>query len=557
MAVNFTKNQQEITQAWRAVVDSKDSQKWALFGYEGNTNTIKLTSTGSNGLQELVREFNNSVIQYAFCRVIQDQIGINKLILINWQGDSSPLSRKGLCASHVGDVANYFKGCAQTITIRNDDEATVEYLMEQIAKTSHSRIRSMSSLSNNSTSNSITTTQSETSSNRDTIGTTYKKVDIGADIASDRKSFWKRQEEEEKERLLEERKRAAEKQAQFDRERKLGQELEAKKLAETTRERDRMIEATRKAERHDSLGSQPSSNSSSNAISNSENNNDDDDRVGRRSELIRLERNQETHSLISKGLIKNKRAIFEQAASQQQSQTPPVQSNLTRRASGAMITQRMNSLKSFENVTSSSSLSNSNANTDTSKNVEKLTNGFADQVKINNNPNSQSVGGVVKSKVETIKVTNNDVEQPKSTVVTENLETNKEEKVKETFSQKSQEPKAFEGNGDAVDNNNLEKSNFETSKSKISNNSIEDEKGSEIATNGSNQISSSNNSQMGFKARALFDYQAADNTEISFDPEDLIAFIEKVDPGWWHGTVVSGAFKGQTGLFPSNYVKEL
>ncbi|XP_017486415.1 PREDICTED: drebrin-like protein B [Rhagoletis zephyria] len=50
----------------------------------------------------------------------------------------------------------------------------------------------------------------------------------------------------------------------------------------------------------------------------------------------------------------------------------------------------------------------------------------------------------------------------------------------------------------------------------------------------------------GLCARALFDYQAADDTEISFDPEDVITHIEVVDPGWWQGLC-----HGTYGLFPA------
>ncbi|XP_032371662.1 drebrin-like b isoform X2 [Etheostoma spectabile] len=52
-------------------------------------------------------------------------------------------------------------------------------------------------------------------------------------------------------------------------------------------------------------------------------------------------------------------------------------------------------------------------------------------------------------------------------------------------------------------------------------------------------------------ARALYDYQAADDTEISFDPDDLITGIEMIDEGWWRGFSPDGHF----GMFPANYVE--
>ncbi|XP_065202044.1 drebrin-like protein [Planococcus citri] len=55
------------------------------------------------------------------------------------------------------------------------------------------------------------------------------------------------------------------------------------------------------------------------------------------------------------------------------------------------------------------------------------------------------------------------------------------------------------------------------------------------------------------KAQALYDYQAADETEISFDPGDIISHIERIDPGWWQGLAPNGSY----GLFPANYVQLL
>lgn len=54
----------------------------------------------------------------------------------------------------------------------------------------------------------------------------------------------------------------------------------------------------------------------------------------------------------------------------------------------------------------------------------------------------------------------------------------------------------------------------------------------------------------GIKATALYDYQAADEDEISFDPDDIITHIEMIDEGWWRGMC-----KNRHGLFPANYVQ--
>ncbi|XP_037835629.1 src substrate cortactin isoform X2 [Kryptolebias marmoratus] len=55
---------------------------------------------------------------------------------------------------------------------------------------------------------------------------------------------------------------------------------------------------------------------------------------------------------------------------------------------------------------------------------------------------------------------------------------------------------------------------------------------------------------LGVTAVALYDYQAAGDDEISFDPDDIITNIEMIDEGWWRGVC-----KGAYGLFPANYVE--
>lgn len=56
---------------------------------------------------------------------------------------------------------------------------------------------------------------------------------------------------------------------------------------------------------------------------------------------------------------------------------------------------------------------------------------------------------------------------------------------------------------------------------------------------------------LGVCAVALYDYQAADDTEITFDPEQFITNIDQIDPGWWQGVAPDGSY----GLFPANYVE--
>ncbi|XP_061673786.1 drebrin-like protein isoform X2 [Syngnathoides biaculeatus] len=53
--------------------------------------------------------------------------------------------------------------------------------------------------------------------------------------------------------------------------------------------------------------------------------------------------------------------------------------------------------------------------------------------------------------------------------------------------------------------------------------------------------------------RALYDYQAEDDSEISFEPGDIIRDVETVDKAWWRGW----SKDGRQGLFPANYVERI
>ena len=64
-------------------------------------------------------------------------------------------------------------------------------------------------------------------------------------------------------------------------------------------------------------------------------------------------------------------------------------------------------------------------------------------------------------------------------------------------------------------------------------------------------VTKQSTAEYGICAVALYDYAAADETEISFDPGQVITHIDKIDPGWWQGLSPGGTY----GLFPSNYVE--
>ncbi|XP_056125999.1 drebrin-like protein isoform X1 [Rhinichthys klamathensis goyatoka] len=55
------------------------------------------------------------------------------------------------------------------------------------------------------------------------------------------------------------------------------------------------------------------------------------------------------------------------------------------------------------------------------------------------------------------------------------------------------------------------------------------------------------------RVRALYDYQAEDENELSFEPGDIISDVETIDKAWWRGS----SKDGRQGLFPANFVETI
>eukprot|EP00730_Choanoeca_flexa_P004575 TRINITY_DN11737_c0_g1_i7.p1 TRINITY_DN11737_c0_g1~~TRINITY_DN11737_c0_g1_i7.p1 ORF type:complete len:124 (+),score=14.81 TRINITY_DN11737_c0_g1_i7:141-512(+) len=51
--------------------------------------------------------------------------------------------------------------------------------------------------------------------------------------------------------------------------------------------------------------------------------------------------------------------------------------------------------------------------------------------------------------------------------------------------------------------------------------------------------------------KVLFDYEAADDDELSLVEGELITNVKQEEGGWWEGTSPSG----KTGMFPDNFVE--
>ncbi|XP_015772115.1 PREDICTED: drebrin-like protein B [Acropora digitifera] len=136
MAINLTKNRDSLLKTWKEVFDDTPDVNWAVFGYDGKTNDLKVAETGDGDLDELVDELNEGKMLYAGIKVMDPNTNLPKIVFINWQGEGVPSSRKGVCANHVRDVERFFKGAHVTITARSSDDVEESVVLEKVKKAS-------------------------------------------------------------------------------------------------------------------------------------------------------------------------------------------------------------------------------------------------------------------------------------------------------------------------------------------------------------------------------------------------------------------------------------
>ncbi|KAG0236295.1 hypothetical protein BGW42_003707 [Actinomortierella wolfii] len=59
------------------------------------------------------------------------------------------------------------------------------------------------------------------------------------------------------------------------------------------------------------------------------------------------------------------------------------------------------------------------------------------------------------------------------------------------------------------------------------------------------------------QVRALYNFEATGEGELSIQKGDVIRIIEEIDEGWWEGELVDAHGVRHEGMFPSNYVEEI
>ncbi|EMC93454.1 hypothetical protein BAUCODRAFT_240757 [Baudoinia panamericana UAMH 10762] len=124
---------------------------WAVFqvqaplgfqGYgaaAGQTSVLKVQSTGEGELQDLIDEFSDGRVQFAFLKVRDPNTTLPKNVLIGWCGEGVPERTKGYFTSHQNAVTKMLHGYHVQITARSERDLSPDLIVQKVADSSGSK----------------------------------------------------------------------------------------------------------------------------------------------------------------------------------------------------------------------------------------------------------------------------------------------------------------------------------------------------------------------------------------------------------------------------------
>ncbi|CAK7231830.1 actin binding protein [Sporothrix curviconia] len=153
-SLNLSINGPSIRSSYESVIKGANSSsssptdvRWALFSVQaplanafqdsGNKESVlKVDDTGSGELDELIEEFSEGRIQFAFVRVKDPNSGLPKNVLIAWCGGGVPERTKGYFTSHLAAVSKVLHGYHVQITARSQDDLEIDSIMKKVSDAS-------------------------------------------------------------------------------------------------------------------------------------------------------------------------------------------------------------------------------------------------------------------------------------------------------------------------------------------------------------------------------------------------------------------------------------
>ncbi|CAE7202929.1 hypothetical protein CFE70_010506 [Pyrenophora teres f. teres 0-1] len=155
--LNTSSNGPNITRSYQNVVNAPPPSgaqassptygQWAVFTVAaplvsafqqdgGKESVLKVQSTGEGELVDLIDEFSDGRIQFAFVKVKDPNTSLPKNVLIAWCGEGVPERTKGYFGSHLTVVSKLLHGYHVQVTARSEADLTPERIVQKVADAS-------------------------------------------------------------------------------------------------------------------------------------------------------------------------------------------------------------------------------------------------------------------------------------------------------------------------------------------------------------------------------------------------------------------------------------
>lgn len=159
-SLNLSSNGPSITNSYQKIVNSPAPSgtasssptygQWAVYTVQaplvsafqsesGKESILKVQTTGEGELIDMVEEFSDGRIQFAFVKVKDPNTTLPKNVLVAWCGEGVPERTKGYFTSHVNAVSKVLHGYHVQITARSDSDLSPESIVQKVADSSGSR----------------------------------------------------------------------------------------------------------------------------------------------------------------------------------------------------------------------------------------------------------------------------------------------------------------------------------------------------------------------------------------------------------------------------------
>ncbi|CZT09360.1 related to ABP1-actin-binding protein [Rhynchosporium graminicola] len=157
-SLNTSTNGPSIKSSYQGVVSSSAPSgpqassptygQWAVFSVSaplvnafqqdsgGKESILKVQSTGEGELIDLIEDFSEGRVQFAFLKVKDPNTTLPKYVLIGWCGEGVPERTKGYFTSHLAAVSKILHGYHVQITARSDRDLTPESIVQKVSDAS-------------------------------------------------------------------------------------------------------------------------------------------------------------------------------------------------------------------------------------------------------------------------------------------------------------------------------------------------------------------------------------------------------------------------------------